>query len=259
MARAEVQIDALGDVQAAGVQPRGQVARRVDRVVGQHQERDLQLGQPPDELGRAGQRLVLVHEHPVHVHQPRLDLAHTARVARVRAATVAPRRPPARDGRPAAGAGARPRSAGTCAGGAASSARSSISSIRSWRSITSSRRVAMLVRVTSSPTRSATSSRCRGSLLTAGNATGVAAYARSASRPWSVSEYTVRSRVLPGSLRASQVAQLGQPLGLHVVLALARPGHEAVVARHPQQVVRAHALPPDQAEDLVGEQAELIS
>ena len=52
----------------------------------------------------------------------------------------------------------------------------------------SSRSVPMLSRVTSSPTRSAISSRSSGSLLTGVNATGVRAYARSASRPLSVSE-----------------------------------------------------------------------
>ena len=68
----------------------------------------------------------------------------------------------------------------------------------------SSRSVPMLSRVTSSPTRSATSSRSSSSLLSGVNVSGVRAHARRASSPLSVSEYTVRSRVLPGSLRASR-------------------------------------------------------
>jgi hypothetical protein len=47
----------------------------------------------------------------------------------------------------------------------------------------SSRSVAMLARVTSSPTRSQISSRSSGSLLSGVNETGVLAYSRSASRP----------------------------------------------------------------------------
>ena len=52
----------------------------------------------------------------------------------------------------------------------------------------SSRSVPMLSRVTSSPTRSVISSRSSASLLTGVKATGVCAYARSASSPLSVRE-----------------------------------------------------------------------
>ena len=123
----------------------------------------------------------------------------------------------------------------------------------------SARSVAELSRVTSSPTRSATSSRSSGSLLNGVNASGVRAHV--AQRL----EALVGERVdrplarLAGLLARLEVAELGQPLGLDVVLALARPVEEAVALGHPQQVVRADALAADEAEDLVGEQAELGS
>ena len=56
-----------------------------------------------------------------------------------------------------------------------------------------------------------------------------------------------------------EVAELGQPLGLDVVLAFARPVEDPAAPGHLQQVVRAHALAADEAEDLVREQAELRS
>ena len=62
----------------------------------------------------------------------------------------------------------------------------------------------MLRRVGPSPTRSVTRSRVSGSLLSGVKPTGVSAHARSASRPFSVSVYTVRSRVRPGSLCAAR-------------------------------------------------------
>jgi hypothetical protein len=67
----------------------------------------------------------------------------------------------------------------------------------------------------------------------------------------------VRSRVLPGSFAGREVAELREPLGLGVVLALAGPGEHPAALRHPQQVVRASALAPDEAEDFDREQAEL--
>ena len=63
----------LRHLQAARAQPRGEVAPRVDGVVGQDEERDPALAQRAEELGRARDRGLLVHEHAVHVHQPRLD------------------------------------------------------------------------------------------------------------------------------------------------------------------------------------------
>jgi len=52
------------------------------------------------------------------------------------------------------------------------------------------------------PTKSAISSRSSASDLSGVKVTGVRAYSRSAVRAFSVSEWTVRSRVFPGSLRA---------------------------------------------------------
>ena len=62
-----------------------------------------------------------------------------------------------------------------------------------------------------------------------------------------------------GLLARLQVAQLGQPLRLDVVLALARAVEDAAALGHPQQVVRAGAGAADEAEDLVREEAELGS
>ena len=140
-----------------------------------------------------------------------------------------------------------------------SAARASISSTRACRSAMSSRSVPMLSRVTSSPTRSATSSRSSSSLLIGVNVTGVA-------RPRAQRlEPLVGQRVhgplarLARLLARLQVAELREPLRLDVVLALPRPVEDAPAPRHLEQVVRAHALAPDEAEDLVGEQAELRS
>ena len=70
VARAEVQIDVLGHVDAAGQQPGPQVAGGEDRVVGQHQEPAAVLLQRGDELRRTGDRPLLAHQHAVHVGQP---------------------------------------------------------------------------------------------------------------------------------------------------------------------------------------------
>ena len=123
----------------------------------------------------------------------------------------------------------------------------------------SSRSVATLSRVTSSPTRSATSSRSSGSLLTGVNASGVRAHALQRLEAL-VAERVDRALARLARLLARlEVAEPGQPLGLDVVLALAGPVEQAVALGHPQEVVRAHALAADEAEDLVREEAELGS
>jgi hypothetical protein len=61
-----------------------------------------------------------------------------------------------------------------------------------------------------------------------------------------------------GLLAGLEVTELGEPLGLYVVLALACPVEDAAAAGHPQQIMRAGALVTHEPEDLVGEQAELI-
>ena len=79
---------ALGDVDPAAQQARPQIPRGEDRVVGQHQVPALVLLQGGDEVGTPGKRLLLVHQHAVHVGQPVLHrLAfghglHSARYAR---------------------------------------------------------------------------------------------------------------------------------------------------------------------------------
>ena len=78
------------------------------------------------------------------------------------------------------------------------------SSSRSSSPAMSLRRAPIPWPVASSPTRSAISRRRSSSLFIGVKRTGVSAQARSASRPLSVSVSTVRSRVLPGSLRASR-------------------------------------------------------
>jgi hypothetical protein len=60
----------LGHGDAAGPQAGGEIAARVDGVVREDQEGDLALAQAPEELRRARDRLLLVDEHTVHVHQP---------------------------------------------------------------------------------------------------------------------------------------------------------------------------------------------
>ena len=85
------------------------------------------------------------------------------------------RRPAVRVGR-AGGGGSRPRAAGTSPGAGSPSALRSESSRRSRRSAMSSRSVAMLSRVTSSPTRSQISRRRSASLFTG---VTVTAYGRS--------------------------------------------------------------------------------
>jgi hypothetical protein len=72
----------------------------------------------------------------------------------------------------------------------------------------------------------------------------------------------VRQRVngaLPGLARLGarrQVSELGQPLGLDVVLALTGPVEDPTVPRHPEEIVRPGLVRADEAEDLVGEQAQ---
>ncbi len=65
-------------------QARRQVARRVDRVVGEHEERHLALAQTRDERIGTGDRMLLADQHTIHVHQVGVDLAragHTGTVA----------------------------------------------------------------------------------------------------------------------------------------------------------------------------------
>ena len=61
---------------------------------------------------------------------------------------------------------------------------------------------------------------------------------------------------LAGLLAGVEVAEVREPLGLGVVLALAGPGEHPAALRHAQQVVRAGAVAADEAEDLDGEEAE---
>ena len=64
----------LGHVQPRPHQPRGQITRREDRVVREHQEPALAGDQPLQELGRPRQCLLLVDEHAVHVGEPALGV-----------------------------------------------------------------------------------------------------------------------------------------------------------------------------------------
>ena len=64
----------LGYLETAGPKPGGEVAPRVDRVVGQDQERGAVGPQRSEEVRRTGNGVLLVYKHAVHVHQPRLDL-----------------------------------------------------------------------------------------------------------------------------------------------------------------------------------------
>ena len=84
--------------------------------------------------------------------------------------------PPARGAGRAACAGARSPSAGTCGGGGSRRRPASVSRRRSRRSAMSSRSAIRLSRVGPSPTRSATSSRSSGSLLTGVKRAGVRAH-----------------------------------------------------------------------------------
>ena len=70
---------ALRHVDPARAQPRRQVARRVDRVVREQQEGDPALLEPGEEAIGAGDRVLLVDEDAVHVHQPGADLARHRR------------------------------------------------------------------------------------------------------------------------------------------------------------------------------------
>ena len=56
-----------------------------------------------------------------------------------------------------------------------------------------------------------------------------------------------------------EVAEPGEPLRLDVVLALAGPVEHPAAPRHAQQVVGAGARPADEAEDLVGEEGQLVA
>jgi len=123
----------------------------------------------------------------------------------------------------------------------------------------SSRSVAKLSRVTSSPARSASSRRSSASDFSGVSVTGVRAYSRTAFSPLSVSVVD-GARAGLARLRARlEVAELGQALGLDVVLALAGPVEHAPAPRHAQEVVRAGAVAAHEAEDLVREQAQLSS
>ena len=63
----------LGDLDAALAQPGREVAPRVERVVGEHEERQPALAQERDEAVGARDQVLLVDEHAVHVHEPRTD------------------------------------------------------------------------------------------------------------------------------------------------------------------------------------------
>src|SRR6059036_2016107 len=62
---------------------------------------------------------------------------------------------------------------------------------------------------------------------------------------------------LPGLLAGGEIAEPREPLRLGVVLALAGPGEHPAPLCEPQEVVGAGAGSPDEAENLVGEEAEL--
>ena len=64
---------------------------------------------------------------------------------------------------------------------------------------------------------------------------------------------------LPRLLARVEIAEPGEALGLDVVPALTGPVEHAAAPRHPQQVVRRSAVAPDQAEDLVGEERQLVA
>jgi hypothetical protein len=63
----------LGDVDATQSEPRSQITRGVDGIVGQYQEAASVLLQGGDELGSARQRLLLVYQYAIHVGEPRFD------------------------------------------------------------------------------------------------------------------------------------------------------------------------------------------
>ena len=60
----------------------------------------------------------------------------------------------------------------------------------------------------------------------------------------------------PRLLPRVQVAEAREPLRLGVVLALAGPVQDSAAADHPSEVVRRCATAPDEAEDLVREEAQ---
>src|SRR5690348_3510175 len=62
------------------------------------------------------------------------------------------------------------------------------------------------------------------------------------------------ARLLPGG----EVPELGKPFRLRVVLALPGPGEHAPAAGESQQVVSPGTGPPDQPENLVGEERQLF-
>ena len=62
-----------------------------------------------------------------------------------------------------------------------------------------------------------------------------------------------------GRLPGLEVPEPGEPLRLRVVLALSSPVEHAPAPGQPQEVVRAGALAPDEAEDLVREQAQVTA
>ena len=65
----------LRHLEAQRAQPRREVAPGVHRVVREHEEGQAQLPQPGEEAVGARDRVLLAHEHAVHVHQPGADLS----------------------------------------------------------------------------------------------------------------------------------------------------------------------------------------
>ena len=72
MASAEVQIAPPGTVETGPGQPRRQITRREDRVVGEHEEASLLLDQSLQEFRGSGQGVFLAHQDAVHIGEPAL-------------------------------------------------------------------------------------------------------------------------------------------------------------------------------------------
>jgi hypothetical protein len=69
----------------------------------------------------------------------------------------------------------------------------------------------------------------------------------------------VRALARPTRLLArGEIAEPLEPLGLGVPLALREVGVDPTLPRHPHEVVRAGAAPPDEDEDDVREGSELV-
>jgi hypothetical protein len=60
-------------VEPVPAEPRRQVARRIDRVVGQDEERSTSFAKPREEAVGTRYRVLLAHEDAVHVDEPRRD------------------------------------------------------------------------------------------------------------------------------------------------------------------------------------------